>query len=122
MLCHTRRTMPTKLTITTHDRQLIFDLIESKAMKAGEKLDKPGGVRLTVGPVSIRKAVGIPEVLTFVIEAAKNVEFSLFAAWLASKCRDREVTQVTIGKSVLAEFTEGDITAILEEEVPREGK
>ena len=114
--------MPTTLTITTHDRQLIFDLIESKTMTAGEKLEKPGGVHITVGPIAIRKAMGIPEVLTFVIEAAKSVEFSLFASWLASKCRDREVTQVTIGKRVLAEFTEGSITAVLEEEVPREGE
>lgn len=112
--------MPTKLTITTHDRQLIFDLIDSKAMKTGEILVKPGGVHLTVGPISVRKSFGIPEVLTFVIEAAKGVEFSLFAAWLVSKCRDREVTEVTIGRRVIAEVTEGNITAVLEEEVPRQ--
>lgn len=57
----------------------------------------------------LQKAADLADVLSFMIDAAKNIEFNLIAAWLYEKLKGKSVDQVTIGSVVVTEITEEGI-------------
>ena len=54
----------------------------------GFKRDVPDGINLITPDIVIKKQFGIKETLEFIVEASRNIEFGLIAAYLASKCTD----------------------------------
>jgi hypothetical protein len=111
--------MKVPLHIETHDRRLGFDIAGSSSLKSGTFVDAPGGVRLQFEGALIRKSVGIPEVLQFVVDASANLELALFAAWLYDKVKGRQVERIIVRDTVVTEITEHGIRQALTHEFER---
>ncbi len=108
------------LHIETHDRHLGFEIAESSSLKSGLTIQAPGGVALKYEGSLIRKSVGIPEVLQFIVDASVNIDLALFGAWLYDKVKDKNVERVIINRRVVTEITAEGIRQALEEEMRRE--
>jgi hypothetical protein len=109
--------MKLPLEIETHDRGLGFDLAAvGNTLKAGTVVTVPGGAKLVFEGALIRKAVGILEVLRFIVDASVNIELALLATWLYDKVKNKNVVRITVNRRVLTEITEDGIRQILEEE------
>jgi hypothetical protein len=109
------------LHIETHDRRLGFSIMGvTKSLGSGESIVAPGGITLELGGILVRKAVGIPEVLQFIVDASINVDLALFATWLYDKLKDTKVERITIRRRVVTDITPDGIRQALEEEVRRE--
>lgn len=106
-----------RLVIETYDRRLMFDLIAAGTFRAGTIIDAPGGVKLTTLPIMGRKAIGIPEVLEFIVDASVAVDLALFANWLYDKVKDKEVARITFSTSETTEITQDAIRKIVEKEL-----
>lgn len=66
----------------------------------------------------VRKGVDvIPEVLQFVVDLSKNVEFGLIAAYLYDKVKDKSGTQIRIRSRVVEEPTSEGIRRVIEQEI-----
>jgi len=105
------------LHIETHDRHLGFDMAESSSLKSGLIINAPGGVALTYQGSLVRKSVGIPEVLQFVIDVSTNIDVGLFGAWLYDKVKGKSVERIIINRCVVTEITEHGVRQALEEEI-----
>lgn len=110
----------TSLHIETHDRHLGFEIAESCSLKSGMRIQAPGGVSLQYEGSLVRKSVGIPEVLKFVVDASISTDLGLFGAWLYDKVKSKDVERVIINRRVVTEITADGIRQVLEEEVRRE--
>ena len=108
------------LHIETHDRHLGFEIAESSSLKLGLTIQAPGGVTLRYEGSLVRKAVGIPEVLQFIVDASVSIDLGLFGAWLYDKVKDKDVERVIINRRVVTEITAEGIRQVLEEEILRE--
>lgn len=110
--------MRVQLDIETHDRRLGFDIAGVGGnLSAGTVVDVPGGAKVLFQGAIIRRAVGIPEILQFIVDAATGVDIGLFSAWLYDKVKDRPVERVMINRRVVTEITEYGIRQVLEEEI-----
>ncbi len=109
-----------ELGIETHDRQLGFEMAgQGDALTAGAVRDV-GGARLQYQGTLVRKALGIPEVLQFLVDAAVNVDLGLLAAWLYDKVKGGRAERIVINRRVITEITPEHILQVLEEEIRRE--
>lgn len=110
-----------KIDIETHDRELGFDMAGvNNRLFAGTKVSIPGGGTIEFEGTLIRKAVGIPEVLQFVVDTATNLEYGLLATWLAQKVEGRQVERITINRRIVTEITASGIRQVIEEVETRE--
>lgn len=109
----------TLLHIETHDRHLGFEIAESSSLKSGMRIQAPGGVSLQYEGSLVRKSVGIPEVLQFIVDASISTDLGLFGAWLYDKVKSKEVERIIINRRVVTEITADGIRQVLEEEVRR---
>lgn len=105
------------LHIETHDRHLGFDIADSSSLNAESWINAPGGVTLRYQGSLARKAMGIPEVLQFLVDASVNIDLALFSAWLYDKLKDKQVERVIINRRVITEITPQAIRQVLEEEI-----
>ena len=105
------------LHIETHDRHLGFEIADSSSLRSGLTIGAPGGVTLTYQGSLVRKAVGIPEVLQFIVDTSVNIDLGLFAAWLYDKVKDKDVERIIINRRVVTEITPQTIRQVLEEEI-----
>jgi hypothetical protein len=112
--------MKVPLHIETHDRRLAFDIVGSTSLKSGTAVDAPGGIRLDFDGALIRKSVGIPEVLQFIVNASVNVELALFASWLYDKVKDRQVERITVRDTIVTVITKDAIRQALTREIERQ--
>lgn len=110
--------MKIQLDIETHDRRLGFDIagIDNR-LTSGTVIDLPGGGTLEFQGALVRKAVGIPEVLQFIVEKSVDIDIGLFSAWLYDKVKSRPVERIIINRRVITEITENGIKQVLEEEI-----
>lgn len=109
--------MNLSLNIETHDRSLGFDIaVVGSTLRAGTVVDVPGGARLLYQRTFVRKAVGIPEVLQFIVDASINVDLALLATWLYDKLQNKRVERITINRTVITEVTADRIRQVLIEE------
>jgi hypothetical protein len=106
--------------IETHDRQLPFDLFDTRSMTSGMIKEIPGNGTIQLRGILARKAVGMTEILQFILETTKNVEYGLVAAWLYGKVSKREVKKVVIGRRAIVEISVDQIRIALEEEIRSE--
>lgn len=106
------------LNIETHDRSLGFDIAAvGNTLRAGTVVDVPGGAKLLYQGTFVRKAVGVPEVLQFTVDASINVDLALLATWLYDKLKSKPVERIIINRTVITEITEDRIRQVLIEEV-----
>lgn len=104
--------------IETHDRLLGFDIAGvNDSLSVGTKVPLPGGGTIEFAGAMAYKAMGIPEVLQFIVDASTNIEYNLFAAWLVEKLVDKKVERVTINRRTVTEITAGGIRQVIEEEI-----
>nr|WP_314705668.1 hypothetical protein [uncultured Comamonas sp.] len=109
--------MKIQLQIETHDRTLGFDLAAvSNTLKSGTVVVVPGGANLRYEGTLVRKAVGIPEVLQFIVDGSVNIDLALLATWLYEKVKSRPVERITVNRRIITEITEDRIRQVLEEE------
>ena len=85
------------------------------SLKAGTLIEIPGGATLEYCGSLIRKSFGIPEVLNFIIEASKDIDLALVAAWLYEKVKNKNVERITVQRRMVTEITEDRIRQTLEE-------
>ena len=109
-----------RLEIETHDRFLGFEIMGTNSLASGASISAPGGAVLRYEGSLVRKALGIPEVLQFLVEASINVDLALFATWLYEKVKAKPVARIVINCRTLTEITEDGIRQILEEEIRHE--
>lgn len=107
------------LHIETHDRHLGFEIVDSSSLAADLAIHAPGGVTLTYQGSFVCKAVGIPEVLQFLVDASVNVDLALFSTWLYDKVKNKDIERITISRRVVTEITPQAIRQVLEEEIRR---
>ena len=105
------------LHIETHDRHLGFEIADSSSLSADLAIHAPGGVTLVYQGSLVRKAIGIPEVLQFLVDASVNIDLALFSAWLYDKIKNKDVERITISRRVITEITPQAIRQVLEEEI-----
>lgn len=107
-----------KVAIETHDRMLGYEMFgDGKSLSQGAVAAIPGGARAEYVGSLVRKAVGIPEVLQFIVDAATNVELALVATWLYDKVKGKNVESIVVNRRVVTEITEEGIYQALEEEI-----
>lgn len=110
--------MKIPLKIETHDRRLGFDMAAvGNSLSSGTVVDIPGGAKLQYESTYVRKSVGIPEILEFIIDASVTIDLSLLAAWLYQKVQDKPVEKIIIRNKEITEITEGNIRKVLEQEI-----
>lgn len=109
----------TTLRIETRDRHLGFDIAERSSLESGLIIQAPGGVSLKYEGSLVRKAVGVPEVLQFIVDASISTDLSLFVAWLYDKVKSKDVERIIINRRVVTEITADGIRQVVEEEVRR---
>lgn len=83
------------------------------------RIQAPGGISLQYEGSLVRKSVGIPEVLQFIVDASISTDLGLFGAWLYDKVKGKEVERIIINRRVVTEITAEGIRQVLEEEVRR---
>lgn len=105
------------LHIETQNRHLGFDIADSSSLKADLLINAPGGVTLRYQGSHVCKAMGIPEVLQFLVDASINIDLALFSAWLYDKLNNKQVERVVINRRVITEITPQTIRQVLEEEI-----
>lgn len=109
--------MKIQLQIETHDRTLGLDLAAvNNTLKSGTVVVVPGGAKLRYEGTLVRKAVGIPEVLQFIVDGSVNIDLALLATWLYEKVKSRPVERITVNRRIITEITEDRIRQVLEEE------
>ena len=110
--------MKISLQIVTHDHRLGFAIAgKGNSLSAGALVDAPGNVQIEYQGSSLRKSLGIPEVLQFVVDTSVAVEIALFSAWLYDKVKNTQVERIIVHRTVITEITEGNIRQTLEEEI-----
>lgn len=107
------------LAIQTRDRFLAFEIVGSSSLQVGITVPIMDAATLTFEGSLLQKAADLADVLSFVIDAAKNIEFNLIAAWLYEKLRGKSVEQVTIGRVVITEITEERIRVAIAQYVEK---
>ncbi|MES9027031.1 hypothetical protein AAHH21_13065 [Stenotrophomonas sp. BSUC-16] len=104
--------------IETHDRRLAFAMVGSgDTLRTGAVADLPGGATLEYQGSMVRRSVGIPDVLQFILNVSVDLEVGLLGAWLYDKVKGRSVEAIVINRRVVTEITEQGIRQILEEEI-----
>lgn len=105
------------LKIETHDRHLGFEMLGSNSHSIGDTVELPGGATLEFQGSLVRKSVGIPELLKFLLDTSLGVDIGLLSAWLYDKVKGKDVERIVINRRVVTEITEDGIRQVLEEEI-----
>lgn len=108
------------LDIETHDRFLGFEIAGvDNTLTAGTTVPIPGGGIIEYRGSLMRKSIGIPEVLEFIVNASVNVDLALLATWLYDKVKTKPVEKIVINRRVITEITAERIRQVFEEEIGR---
>jgi hypothetical protein len=84
--------MSIRLRIDTDDRRLAFDLMNNPpSVGSGSSTAIPGDATLTLESLFVRKALGLPETLEFVLNLGTGVGSGLVANWLYGRLKNRNV-------------------------------
>ena len=106
------------LNIVTYDKMIGFDIAGvGNSLRSGTVVDAPGGVKVKYQSTYACKAIGIPEVLEFIVEASVVIDLSLFSTWLYGKVKDKPVEKIIIRRREITEISEENIRKIFEEEI-----
>lgn len=107
-----------RIDIETHDKKLGFDMAGvGNSLTSGTIVEAPGGLKIEYMGALMRKALGFPEVLQFIVDASTNVDLGLLAAWLYDKVNGRKVEKIVINRRVVTQITQDGILQVLEEEI-----
>lgn len=118
---HAKVNGPCELEIETRDRRLAFDIVGTgNPAKAGTVVQVSGGATIEFRGVLVRKAIDVPEVLQFIVDASVNGDLALLAAWLYDKVRGRAVPRIAINRRLITEITKEGIRQVLEEEIRKQ--
>lgn len=108
--------MKINIEIVTHDRLLVYQLVGNNTLTEGMIVDLPGGACLEYQSSLLAKAVGIPEILNFIIEASCSVDINLLASYIYDKLKNKPIERITIRQKIVTEISEVGIRQVLEEE------
>jgi hypothetical protein len=101
-----------------------FALFEASSLGAGSQKEIPGGATLTMQPMIVRKAEGIPQIITIVLSCAGSVATGVIGNYIYDKMKNHsgEHLKMTINRREVKYNNKGQITKILEEEIKIEKK
>ena len=98
--------------ITTHDKQLSYDIIGNYSSYAvGTTIQIPGNASLTSSGIISRKAFAFPETLEFILTFGTGVASGMVASWLYDKLKGK-ATRLRIEKQEI-QIDQGEIKRIL---------
>ena len=110
--------MKLQLTIETYDRKLGLQIAGvGDSLTAGTYIDAPSGAKVEYVGSLAAKSFGIPEVLQFVVDVAKDVDLGLLVTWLYEKVKGKNIARIAINRREVIEITYEGIRKTLEEEV-----
>ncbi|GGB79314.1 hypothetical protein GCM10011352_01220 [Marinobacterium zhoushanense] len=109
--------MKIPIEIHSHNHNLGFEFIESKSLSSGASIVVPGDAKVEFQGALIRKSVGIPEVLQFIVDASVTIDLGLFSSWLYDKVKSSNVEKIVIRRREITEITAEGIRKVLEEEI-----
>jgi hypothetical protein len=105
-----------QIDIETQDRKLGFDMAGvGLSLTSGTVIEILGRVKIEYVGTVTGKALGISEVLQFIVDTCTAVELNLLANWLYEKLKDRKVEKLVINRRVATEISQKGIRQILEE-------
>ena len=95
-----------------------FALFEAESLGQGSQKEIPGGGTLTMGPMIVRKAHGIPQVITVLLSVGTSVGAGIASNYIYDKLKEHggEKLTITINRRE-ARFEGGEIKTIIEEEI-----
>ena len=107
-----------EISIETDDRTLSRDYM---GVARGTEILAAGEGKLVYQGFKVRKGGGpdlLSDVLVFIIDAAKNIEYGLIAAWLSQKVSDRpRPTRLVIRRKIVENVTPEGIERVIKEEI-----
>lgn len=108
------------LVIQTRDRFLAYEIIGSNSsLQVDQSIPITKEVTLTFKGSLLLKAADLADIVSFVIDAGKNIGFGVIASWLYEKLKGKSVEQVTIGTVVITEITEERIRVAIAQYVEK---
>ena len=110
--------MKLTLCIETHDRKLGLWIVgDGNTLKSGTIVEIPGGTSIEYEGVRVRKGLGGPEILQFIVDTSINIEWALLANWLYEKVKNKNVVGLTINRRIVTEISASGIRQAIEEEI-----
>jgi hypothetical protein len=96
-----------------------FALFEASSLGASSQKEIPGGARLTMQPMIVRKAEGIPQVITIILSCGGTVALGVVSNYIYDKLKNHsdEHLKMTINRREVKYNNKGEIAKILEEEI-----
>ncbi|MCI0659101.1 MAG: hypothetical protein L0170_18765 [Acidobacteria bacterium] len=106
-----------RLEIDTHDRSLLFAIMEATSLSTGQRKVIPGVGTIVYGDQPIAKAFGLPQTIELVLTFGTGVTSGVVANWLFRRISGRAVSLRIERREVAIE--EGKITRVIEEIIER---
>lgn len=107
-----------EISIETDDRTLSADYFR---MPRGTEVLAAGESKLVFQDLRVQKGGGpdvLSDVLVFIIDAAKNIEYGLIATWLYQKVSERpRPTRLIIRRKIVENVTPEGIERVIKEEI-----
>lgn len=111
--------MNVKIEIETFDKQMSFDLFETKERLArGMKIEIAHNISARFESIGFREAIGFPDLIHFTVTIGKDVAIGvacgIISAWLYDKLKERKVEKLKIERTEVS-IDKGEIKRILME-------
>jgi len=104
-----------EIEIQTHDRSLVFDVLEKKSVSLNDEVEIPGNAKISYKGSLVLKSVGIPETVNFVLTFSSGVVASVVANWIYDKFKNK-TEKIKINRREI-NLDKNEITKIIEESI-----
>lgn len=96
-----------------------FALFEADRLGAGTQKVVPGGAVLTMQPMIVRKAHGIPQVITIVLSVGGSIAINMVSNYIYDKLKKHrgENLEMTVNRREVKFNNKGEIAKVIEEEL-----
>lgn len=110
--------MKIDLEVVTHNRLLVFDMLQTRTAGSGQKSRLFNGVTVECREWKMRKSIGTPDILRFTIESSARIDLSFIATWLYDKVKLRKIEKMVVNNVPVQDITETGIRGVLEAGTP----
>jgi len=102
--------------IHTHERRLVFDLLEKSSVTQNDEIQITDQVKLRYAGSYERKGLDFPAIIYIAVSFTSGVGASVFANWLYDKLKGKRIEKFIIEKTEI-ELDQGEIKRIIEEKL-----
>lgn len=105
-----------QIEIHTHDRKIVSDFLEKSSVSTGDEAIISDQARIKYEGSYIRKAIGFPEIVYFILTFSLGVSASVIANWIYDKIKGKEIEKIIIEKTEV-DLNREEITRIIKEKI-----